>query len=155
MQLNCLLSGIMSVLNSRPISLHRAQSPHSPLNLITPHNLMFANSRQIKMYNIMQSSHDKRMESDAFVRKQLQYHASRLLNLYTKYLLQSYHKNLNSKPQNLDYKKLALDVPILFNSKPTGTKYSFDNFHFAVVDELRYGRNGSDYPQGDYSTNPS
>ena len=99
------------------------------------------------MYNIMQSSYDERMENDAFVRKQLQYHASRLLNLYTKYLLQSYHKNLNSKPQNLDYKKLALDVPILFNSKPTGTKYSFDNFHFAVVDELRYGRNSSDYPR--------
>ena len=95
----------------------------------------------------MQSSYDERMENDAFVRKQLQYHASRLLNLYTKYLLQSYHKNLNSKPQNLDYKKLALDVPILFNSKPTGTKYFFDNFHFAVVDELRYGRNSSDYPR--------
>ena len=85
----------------------------------------------------MQSSHDNRMESDAFVRRQLQYHASRLLNLYTKDLLQSYHKNLNSKPQNLDYKKLASDVPILFNSKPTGSNYSFDTFRFAVVDQLR------------------
>ena len=52
---------------------------------------------------------------------------------------------LNHK--NHDYKKLTLDVPILFNSKPTGTKYSFDNFHFAVVDELKYGRNSSDYPR--------
>ena len=89
----------------------------------------------------MQSSYDERMQNDAFVRKQLQYHASRLINLYTKYLLQSHHKNLNAKPQNHDYKKLTLDVPILFNSKPTGTKYSFDNFHFAVVDESKYGRN--------------
>ena len=95
----------------------------------------------------MQSSYDERMENDAFVRKQLQYHASRLLNLYTKYLLQSYHKNLNSKPKNLDYKKLASDVPILFNSKPTGSNYSYDTFRFAVVDELRYGRSGSDYPR--------
>ena len=96
----------------------------------------------------MQSSYDERMQNDAFVRKQLQYHASRLINLYTKYLLQSHHKNLNAKPQNHDYKKLTLDVPILFNSKPTGTKYSFDNFHFAVVDELKYGRNTtSDYPR--------
>ena len=45
---------------------------------------MIANSKQIKMYNIMQSSYDERMENDAFVRKQLQYHASRLLNLYTR-----------------------------------------------------------------------
>ena len=99
------------------------------------------------MYHIMQSSQDKRMESDAFVRRQLQYHASRLLTLYTKYLLQSYHKNLNSKPQNLDYKKLASDVPILFNSKPTGSNYSYDTFRFAVVDELRYGRRDSDCPR--------
>ena len=49
--------------------------------------------------------------------------------------------------QNHDYKKMTLDVPILFNSKPTGTKYSVDNFHFAVVDELKYGRNTSDYPR--------
>ena len=51
-QLNCLLTSIMSILNSRPISLHRAQHPHSHLNLVTPHNLMFTNSKQIKMYNI-------------------------------------------------------------------------------------------------------
>ena len=95
----------------------------------------------------MQSCQDKRMESDAFVRRQLQYHATRLLNLYTKYLLQSYHMNLDSKPQNFDYRKLASDVPILFNSKPTGSKYSYDTFRFAVVDELKYGRRGSDYPR--------
>ena len=88
----------------------------------------------------MQSCQDKRMESDAFVRRQLQYHATRLLNLYTKYLLQSYHMNLETKPQNFDYRKLASNVPILFNSKPTGSKYSYDTFRFAVADELKYGR---------------
>ena len=55
--------------------------------------------------------------------------------------------NLENKPQNCDYRKLALNVPILFNSKPTGSRYSHDTFRFAVVDELKYGRRGSDYPR--------
>ena len=103
---------------------------------------MFACTKQIKTYHIMQPCDDIRMQSDAFVRRQLQYHASKLLNLYTKYLLQSYHKNLETKPQNFDFRKLAPNVPILFNSKPTGSKYFFDNFRFSVIDELEYGRGG-------------
>ena len=95
----------------------------------------------------MQPCDDIRMQSDTFVRRQLQQHASRLLYLYTKYLLQSYHKNLESKPQNFDYRKLAPNLPISFNAQPTGSKYSYNTFRFAVVDELRYGRENNDYPR--------
>ena len=147
MQLCCLLNGIMCVLNSRPISLHRSQTLHSPLNLVTAHNLMFACSKPTRTYHIMQPCDDARMQSDTFIRRQLQHHASRLFILYAKYLLESYHKSLQSKPQNFDYRKLAPNIPILFNSQPTGSKYSYNTFRFAVVDELRYGRKNNDYPR--------
>ena len=95
----------------------------------------------------MKPCDDVRMQNDTFVRRQLQHHATKLLNLYTKYLLKSYHKNLETKPQNFDFRKLAPNVPILFNAKPTGSKYSYDTFRFAVIDELKYGRGNSDYPR--------
>ena len=100
MHLCCLLNGIMCVLNTRQISLHRSQALHSPLNLVAAHNPMFACSKPVKTYHIMKPCDDVRMQNDTFVRRQLQHHATKLLNLYTKYLLKSYHKNLETKPQN-------------------------------------------------------
>ena len=48
-QLCSLLNGLMCVLNSRPISLHRSQALHSPLNLITAHNLMDPETKKTEM----------------------------------------------------------------------------------------------------------
>ena len=95
----------------------------------------------------MKPCDDVRMQNDTFVRRQLQHHGTKLLNLYTKYLLKSYHKNLETKTQNLDFRKLAPNVPILFNEKPTGSKYSYVTFRFAVIEELKYCRGNNDYPR--------
>ena len=42
---------------------------------------------------------------------------------------------------------MASNVLILFNAQPNGSKYSNKTFRFAVVDELRYGRENNDYPR--------
>ena len=51
------------------------------------------------------------------------------------------------KPLNFEYRKLTPNKPILFNSKPTGVRFAYDTFKFAVIDQLKFGRSNTDYPR--------
>lgn len=135
--MSCLLSSISRTINDRPISLFRAQTLNSPLNIVTPRSLMFCCSKPINQFYLMRTHFDAKIGDNSYIMTLLKAHSTKILNLFTKYLLESYHRRVDSRGKSLEYEKLKLGEPVLFNPKRTGVKYSYKLFHFGVIDEMR------------------
>ena len=142
----CLLTSIARTMNDRPISLFRAQTLNSPLNVVTPRALMFCSSKPVNKFYLMRTSFDSKMGDNSYVMTLLKSHSTKILQLFSKYILESYHRKVDDKGQSYEYRKLKMDQPILFNPRRTGVKYSYKLLSFGVVDEIKLRRN-SDYPR--------
>ena len=87
--MSCLLSSISRTLNDRPISLFRGQTLNSPLNIVTHRSLMFCCSKPINQFYLMRTQFDAKVGDNSYVIKLLKAHSTKILNLFTKYLLES------------------------------------------------------------------
>ena len=94
----------------------------------------------------MRTQFDAKVGDNTYVMTLLKAHSTKILNLFTKYLLESYHRKVDCRGESLEYEKLKLGEPVLFNPKRTGVKYSYKLFHFGVIDEIKPRRN-STYPR--------
>ena len=86
------------------------------------------------------------MGDNSYVMTLLKSHSTKILHLFSKYILESYHRKIDDKGQRYEYRKLKVDQPVSFNPKQTGVKYSYKLFNFGVVNGIKLRRN-SDYPR--------
>ena len=145
-QLSCLLCSVARTLNDRPISLFRAQNLNSPLNIVTPRSLMFIGAKTVNKFYLMNTTFNQGAGDISQTMKILKTHSSKILELYAKYLVQSYHKRVDSSCKSLELKNFKVNSPVLFNQKRTGVRYSYKLFNFGVIQEIKTHRN-SPYPR--------
>lgn len=69
------------------------------------------------------------IKDNGFVMMQLKSNATRIFNLYSKSILQCYHKKADGRPQNYEYESLRAGFPELYNLKQTGVQYDYKLFH--------------------------
>ena len=65
--MSCLLFSIARTINDRPISLFRAQTLNSPLNVVTPRALMFCYSKPVNKFYLMRTNFDAKIGDSSYI----------------------------------------------------------------------------------------
>ena len=119
---------------------------NSPLNIVTPRSLMYISAKPVNKFYLLKTTFNESVGDITQVMVILKAHSSRILELYAKHLLQSYHKKFDSSCKSLEFDHFKINYPILFNQKRTGIRYSYKLFSFGVIQEVKKHR-GSEYPR--------
>ena len=107
---------------------------------------MYVSAKPVNKFYLLKTTFNKNVGDITQVMMILKAHSSRILELYAKHLLQSYHKKCDSSCKSLEVNHFKINCPILFNQKRTGIRYSYKLFSFGVIQEVKKHRD-SEYPR--------
>ena len=107
---------------------------------------MFSTSKPSDKFYGLHTSFNPKHGDISNLMSHVKSNSTKILNLYFKYLIQSYHMKSDTLCRLLKPDQFQVGMSVLFNQKRTNVTHSYRLFYLGVVSEILYHRN-SDSPR--------